>query len=558
MASRRPTRSGVTRQPAQAEETHTPTPADVPGPKMVCTAGSSEGEEYDLIEDEIVMGRSIENGISAADPSMSRKHALVRKVDEGWALSDLGSGNGTTLNGEEIHDEVVLVQGDVIAMGDSEFTFYEASTDVTSRATPAKRPVIRTARNAQRRTRMHGSQPGGLRRLLIIIGSLMAAVLVVAVGYRAVENRRKSQLAALHQVEDAHLKEMDTAFQEAKRLTRDGKWDEARTKLLQIQVDDPDYEAKGVQQYIVRADLEIPNQRALTAVETALRAGQLAKASQGLSSMQNTLGPTESRRVALAEQLEARIAARAEEGRTLLLDGPKDMKKMEQVRALADEILLARPDDREAAELKRQAEMALGRAKNAGGGGQSPVSAPLEAPVSDAQSRFRFGDLKSARAAAQACSSKSAQCRAMEAQLDEFEGKMKNLEALPELELYGLFELDRKIAGGTSSDLSKPIRTRVAAQFYVKAQQAKATGNWSKAIENAKRVLQAEPNHAGALSLLSEARAQAKDVYLRGYQVKESNPEEATRLFREVISITPKDDEYRQKAEARLIEIQKQ
>ena len=81
-------------------------------------------------------------------------------------------------------------------------------------------------------------------------------------------------------------------------------------------------------------------------------------------------------------------------------------------------------------------------------------------------------------------------------------------------------------------------------------------GNWSRATEYARKVLQAAPEHHGAQALVQEARNQAKDVYLRGYQLMETNPDEAIRLFKEVMNMTPSDDEYNQKAKARMAELQ--
>lgn len=47
----------------------------------------------------------------------------------------------------------------------------------------------------------------------------------------------------------------------------------------------------------------------------------------------------------------------------------------------------------------------------------------------------------------------------------------------------------------------------------------------------------------------------ARDVYLRGYQLKESSPLEAAKLFRQVMQMTPPDDETHQKAKSRIAEV---
>lgn len=528
---------------------------------MVCTAGPGQGQEFELHGDEVVIGRAAENPISVSDNAMSRKHGVVRSVGGGWAVSDLSSGNGTTLNGVELSEETPLANDDVIGMGDSEFTFVGPDDEGVSRGQTAsvlRRVPVRTARQqgelpvrSRHELGVQTKSPDSFRKLLIRFGAVLAVVLALGVGWRAVDNKKRAELALQRQQLEGHRSEMDAEFQEAKRLAREGQWSQAKLKLMQMQADDPEYEAKSVQQYLARAELEIPNQQVLAVAEAALEAGELGNAAAALSKVQNTLGFTETQRSALAEQLEARIVAKVAEGRGLLA-AAGDAPKMERLKALAEDLLAARPDSREGLELKRQAEVALARMRSP----SVPVAvAATETPWAEVQDQFRAGDFGSALSAAQACSGKYAQCRALETALKEFETKLKSLDALPEGELVALFELDRRIAGGSSSQASKPIRTRMAAQFFLKASQAKTTGNWAKVIEHARRVLLADPNHAGALGLMSEARSQAKDLYLRGYQLRDSTPDEAAKLFKAVIGMTPADDEYHKKASARLADL---
>jgi hypothetical protein len=190
---------------------------------------------------------------------------------------------------------------------------------------------------------------------------------------------------------------------------------------------------------------------------------------------------------------------------------------------------------------------------------QNPTAAPVapDTPWVEVSQRYRNGDAAGALSLAQACANKSGQCRSLEAQIKEFEAKSKRLEDLNENELIAVFELDKKIAGGSSSELSKPVRTQLVSKLFVKASQAKTTGNWQRAIELARKVLQADPNHAGAQSIVNDARKQAHDVYLRGYQLKDTSPDEAIKLFKEVQAMTPSDDEDHQKAKRWLDELQR-
>ncbi len=69
------------------------------------------------VETGIVLGRSREVDLRVYDETASRRHASIELLDGRWCLRDLGSANGTTLNGERIAGEAVLFDGDVITIG---------------------------------------------------------------------------------------------------------------------------------------------------------------------------------------------------------------------------------------------------------------------------------------------------------------------------------------------------------------------------------------------------------------------------------------------------------
>jgi FHA domain/DUF1707 SHOCT-like domain len=65
----------------------------------------------------VVIGRSRACGCVLGDPSVSRKHALIRHGEGAWWLSDLGSMNGTYVNGPRIVDDVEIRPGDEVWFG---------------------------------------------------------------------------------------------------------------------------------------------------------------------------------------------------------------------------------------------------------------------------------------------------------------------------------------------------------------------------------------------------------------------------------------------------------
>lgn len=526
--------------------------------------------------DELVIGRASDNPVSIPDTSVSRKHALVRKTADGWAVSDLGSGNGTLLNGEAVADETPLSEGDVITLGDTELRFSSGGgAPVRARAAEAaddgalapRRAPVRTARNGGAierstgrgrpvRTSRMAEDPLVVRArrrklMLIALGATFVLVALI-VGGKAIKIKIDTANTAKAAAAAAHEREMSELFAEAKGLVRVGKWTEARERLAALRDADPEWQQMSqVESYLARADEEIPNQRLLELATQQTTAGELGKASATLAKVKTST--QEDALEAARTALDAKVTERLAEARQIAQAAAttRDVQELERLKAIVEDILVVREGDREAAELKQQAEAAINRIKN-------PTQAPVrpDTPWIEVQQRYKSGDVAGALSFAQACAGKFAQCRKLETDMREFETKSKRLEDLSENELIALYELDKTIAGGSSSDVSRSLRTQLVSKLFVKASQMKTMNRWAQAIEFARRVLQADPGHVGAQSLITEGRSQAHEIYLRGYQLKETNPDEAVRLFKEVIAMTPADDENNQKARARINDIQ--
>ena len=68
----------------------------------------------------IVLGRSSACQLVFTDDTVSRRHAEIRVVDGRWMLRDLGSSNGTWVNGRRVV-ETEVAAGDEILLGDCRF-----------------------------------------------------------------------------------------------------------------------------------------------------------------------------------------------------------------------------------------------------------------------------------------------------------------------------------------------------------------------------------------------------------------------------------------------------
>ena len=93
------------------------------GPRAVL---HSRQGDYALTGPVTVIGRSRRCDIVVSDPNVSRQHVEIRRQDDGFLLSDLGSTNGTRLNRREVK-QAVLQHGDRIELGTTELVFERQS-----------------------------------------------------------------------------------------------------------------------------------------------------------------------------------------------------------------------------------------------------------------------------------------------------------------------------------------------------------------------------------------------------------------------------------------------
>jgi hypothetical protein len=83
------------------------------------------GDRFTLAEAIISIGRHPDCNLVLADPNVSRNHAEIRPQGDRWALVDLGSTNGSRVNGVRVSTQV-LEDGDEITFGNTKMRF-EAS-----------------------------------------------------------------------------------------------------------------------------------------------------------------------------------------------------------------------------------------------------------------------------------------------------------------------------------------------------------------------------------------------------------------------------------------------
>ncbi len=83
-------------------------------PVLIAQTGKLGGSRWVLENQETVIGRGAECDLAVPDRQVSRHHARIVRTERGYMLEDLGSKNGTHLNGTRIEEPVMLQDGDIV------------------------------------------------------------------------------------------------------------------------------------------------------------------------------------------------------------------------------------------------------------------------------------------------------------------------------------------------------------------------------------------------------------------------------------------------------------
>lgn len=89
--------------------------------RLVALGPDNPGKVYPLDQGECLLGRRLDCHVCVNDQRASRRHARIRREGDGWHLEDLGSCNGTYINGRRVQGAARLRHGDEFAIGASKY-----------------------------------------------------------------------------------------------------------------------------------------------------------------------------------------------------------------------------------------------------------------------------------------------------------------------------------------------------------------------------------------------------------------------------------------------------
>lgn len=118
-------------------------------PNLYVQTPGNKNFTFEINKPEVSIGRELKNDLILDDPRVSRMHAVVVKGDGGATLRDLGSGNGTFVNGHRIQPKVdfKLKNEDQVKLGSCTITYQEADPMRTQIPSESFREIVQKTPN---------------------------------------------------------------------------------------------------------------------------------------------------------------------------------------------------------------------------------------------------------------------------------------------------------------------------------------------------------------------------------------------------------------------------
>ncbi len=199
--------------PMVAQRTSAPAEGGV---RLVAEGGPYDGRVANIPQGVSHVGRATDNDHVFDDPSLSRRHARIHRIGDQLEVEDLGSSNGTFVNGRRINRQAVAA-GDIVRFGDLNFRA-EGGSHGSTRAVEPGIPRIQ----------LYTLAGGGALTLIILILTIVFLVRKVP----PVQASGKEAIAKLQLRADAHLSQ-------GKALYREKKYADAKNELTAALEIDP-------------------------------------------------------------------------------------------------------------------------------------------------------------------------------------------------------------------------------------------------------------------------------------------------------------------------------
>lgn len=551
--------------------------------------GNDRGREFSLGYDTMVVGRSLQCSIVLNDPSVSRKHFEVNFKDGNWVIKDLGSGNGTKVNGNKI-SEIVLEEGMQIEIGQTilEFTLGGEKTraiDLSEGKSEAMTLVGQPERLeepvplpeevvVEQRRGLSGPVIGIIVGGAILVLAFLGVIGAHLIGFRFFGGQEEANVGVQQHEdntkakEEAKKKEALILYEKGKKAFQERKWVEAVKLFEQVKALDPF--TTGLSEDLQRAKDEKNNEWYYVTASEALKGQKIEEAMQYVKKI-----PNSSVYYAEGQRLLATIASQVVEKEIEAIRDLLKQKKKKEAKDAYMALLNRYPEDERVFELGSELEkvgvkIEIEKPAQVASASSSRPSIPIPGSVggkgkvdySRAFDLYESGNFSGAanelRAQADKLKGEEAKkARDMANKIEGFgaafnEGKSaldskRWDKAVTKLTLA--FQLDNEI----NRSYQGKIQTMLGGAYRAQASAAYANADYVGAATSAKRALKYNPNDSTAAQIVGNCKAKANDMFNSAKAlIAQGNTDEARKKLQAVISISDKGEELGRKAEELL------
>ncbi len=554
-----------TRARVEAEE------APPRGCRLIIVAGPDLGMEWAFKTPEIVLGRDEDCDLMMSDIAVSRRHAKLALEGDHFVLHDLGSGNGTYLNGARIEREE-LSPGDEITVGERTLRFVELNeapptaaahpvpkdlpqepsvgepavddegfaplTGRSSVAVDAAEPAVAVAPDLDGPPPSDVPAPGAALKRFVRIGGVIVLLVALGLGgWLAYDMYQAGETEAMA------LARAKREFLQGIELVKAKRCGDANVLFRRVLEVRQGY--APAERYLVHCTKELSQWNELEAARLLAQDGQYAEAIEALEKVDPDSvysSDAQDRKKKYQRVLAERTVMR---GRDALERGDFD-----EADELADRALEQFPGLRSALLLKQEIEEARAGAKPKPRPKKKFTIPPI---LLRAVALYKNAQISAAIDAAEAAGGDEAR---------EYAQRMKELKTLmtrareahrnkAAAELLRIvpqaLDLDKRVAGGEGK-VRQRLKSYYADGLYLKGIEAYQGGDDVKAFQLLTEAVRAKPGHRLAETRLAELNGKARQIFWDGYVLKDSDPAKTRRIFLRLTKMTRASNEWHKRA----------
>jgi hypothetical protein len=578
-----PLENAPTRVERQDELSRPDSPPAVKEAHLAVIGGNDRGRQYPLEQADTSIGRGLENDVVLADISVSRKHTLVCFEAGRFVVRDLGSGNGTLVNGQRVHTHL-LRDGDQIELGNTLIRFVFPSDAVPAGAAASHPSAMHVAAQHTMDVRRDPQlidtsqapaavrrKTGGLSsrsRKLLTFGTLGLVLLFAAMlGVRAMLGPARQpqpktppkpspdEIAAKH-------------FEEGTKQYRARNWEAARKHYHKVLAVAPGFDQ--AKRYADQAMAEMEAREALQRAKNAAAAKDYTVARQELSQVQSTsVYAAASRRV--KQQIDDEQVQQLLESARLLKDsGDRQgaLAKVTEARKIAPTNQAIRELQSEIEERRRPQRPTVTRPRPPRSTKRTTVKPPKEPGASDAPIRagkgarsglalYRKRQWGPAYQSLKAYAGKQSGKRQEKAnalaetvrRVGQALLRAQQVQARSPDDAFTYYKEalkhDQQIPGKPQQSHIRKLLFKVA---RMKAAAAVASGKYEQAFKAVKQAKRYGRPDAALNKVTASLENKANQIFEQAYTVRQKNPKKARSLWQRVLKIVPPNSTAYQKA----------